>query len=456
MKYIETLYDKQKKFFTSDATKQVSYRKAYLTKLLHNIDLYEAEIVKALKVDLNKSEQESYISEILLVRNEIKIMLKNIHRWSKTQNVRRNKMIVLSKSQILQEPYGVVLICAPWNYPFQLTLTPLIDAIAAGNTVIVYVSPYVPNTNIVLKKIINLTFPTNYVEVVDIKQSSYSDIMIPNYDYVFFTGSTRVGKIIATQLAERIIPITLELGGKSPCIVDETANLDIAAKRIIRGKLMNSGQTCIAPDYFLVHASIKDQLIEKLIHYIEVFYGKNIVQNQSIPKIINKLHFERLVRAIHGHHIIFGGHYDAKTLIFEPTIIDIKRLDSQIMSEEIFGPLLPIITFNHINEILAKYKPQFKPLALYIFSNNKSNIHTYLSQIQSGGCCINDTIMHVTNPNLPFGGIGNSGIGSYHGLYGFKTFSHYRALIKTSQLIDPKMFYPPWTKNKFKIIKKII
>jgi aldehyde dehydrogenase (NAD+) len=301
----------------------------------------------------------------------------------------------------------------------------------------------VPNTNIVLKKIINLTFPTNYVEVVDIKQSSYSDIMIPNYDYVFFTGSTRVGKIIATQLAERIIPITLELGGKSPCIVDETANLDIAAKRIIRGKLMNSGQTCIAPDYFLVHASIKDQLIEKLIHYIEVFYGKNIVQNQSIPKIINKLHFERLVRAIHGHHIIFGGHYDAKTLIFEPTIIDIKRLDSQIMSEEIFGPLLPIITFNHINEILAKYKPQFKPLALYIFSNNKSNIHTYLSQIQSGGCCINDTIMHVTNPNLPFGGIGNSGIGSYHGLYGFKTFSHYRALIKTSQLIDPKMFYPP-------------
>jgi aldehyde dehydrogenase (NAD+) len=301
----------------------------------------------------------------------------------------------------------------------------------------------VPNTNAVVKKIINHTFAPNYVEVVDVRQASYEDIMLPNYDYVFFTGSVRVGRIIATQLAERLIPVTLELGGKSPCIVDDTADLTIAAKRIIRGKLMNSGQTCVAPDYFLVHTDVKDALIKQLIHYIEKFYGKNIVQKQNVPKIINKLHFDRLVKGIQGHSIVYGGHYDEQTLIFEPTIIEVKDLKSQIMSEEIFGPLLPIITFNNINQIITEYAPEFKPLALYIFSRDKINIEKILSQIQSGGCCINDTIMHIVNPNLPFGGIGNSGMGSYHGFYGFRTFSHYRSLIKTSLLIDSKMLYPP-------------
>jgi aldehyde dehydrogenase (NAD+) len=309
----------------------------------------------------------------------------------------------------------------------------MIDAIAAGNTVIVYISPYVPHTNKVLKKIINVTFASEYVEIVDFKQTSYKDIMIPNYDYVFFTGSTRVGRIISAQLADRLIPVTLELGGKSPCIVDRSANLDIAAKRIIRGKLMNSGQTCIAPDYFLIHVSIKELFVSKLIHYIEEFYGKDIVSNQTIPKIINKLHFDRLTKAITGHKIIFGGNRDSKTLIFEPTIIEVKELNSQIMSEEIFGPLIPIITFNNVSEIFDKYKPQVKPLALYIFSKDKKITSQILNQIQSGGCCINDTIMHTTNPNLPFGGIGNSGMGSYHGIYGFRTFSHYRALIKTGE-----------------------
>jgi aldehyde dehydrogenase (NAD+) len=279
--------------------------------------------------------------------------------------------------------------------------------------------------------------------------------MIPNYDYVFFTGSGRVGKIIASQLADRLIPTTLELGGKSPCIIDETANLDITARRIIRGKLMNSGQTCVAPDYFLVHESIKSKLVHKMIQTIETFYGKDIIKNQSVPKIINQIHFDRLVKSLKGHKILFGGHYDMKTLIFEPTILEVNKLDSQIMAEEIFGPMIPIITFKNIDEVFTKYKYQLKPLALYIFSKNKNTINKVLNKMQSGGCCINDTIMHTVNSHLPFGGIGNSGMGSYHGFYGFKTFSHYRALIKTDQFIDPDFFYPPW-KNKFKLIKKII
>jgi aldehyde dehydrogenase (NAD+) len=324
-----------------------------------------------------------------------------------------------------------------------LALVPLIDALAAGNTAILYVSPYVPNVNRVITNIIRKVFDEKYVAVVNFSQVSYTDIMKPTYDYVFFTGSVRVGKIVMQQAAANLTPLTLELGGKSPCIIDETAKLEITAKRIIRGKLMNSGQTCIAPDYLIVHESIREKLIEKLIYYIEKFHGTNNIQNKNIPKIINLQHFNRLVKTLTNQKIIYGGKSDVDSLIVEPTLISIKNFQNKLMNEEIFGPILPIISYTKLNDITNKLLRLPKPLALYIFSQHKKHINFLISKIQSGDCCINDTIMHITNEHLPFGGVGTSGMGSYHGIHGFNTFSHNRSLVKTTSKIDSNLFYPP-------------
>jgi aldehyde dehydrogenase (NAD+) len=324
-----------------------------------------------------------------------------------------------------------------------LALIPLIDAIAAGNVAIVYVSPYVPTVNKILTQIIHQVFNSEYVEVVTFAQASYEEIMIPQYDYVFFTGSPRVGKIIMKQASENLIPITLELGGKSPCIVDETANINIAAKRIIRGKLMNSGQTCVAPDYLLVNKTIKAPLIKALIKSIQDFYGENVIQQRSLPKIINLQHFNRLLKTNKNQKILYGGKSDSESLIIEPTIIDIKSFKNKIMEEEIFGPILPIITFDNLEKVISDLRQLEKPLALYIFSKNSYHINQLTRSVQSGDCCINDTIMHITNEHLPFGGVGHSGMGSYHGIHGFNTFSHTRSLVVTTQKIDSSLFYPP-------------
>ncbi len=454
MNSIKTIVNNQKLYFSKEKTRDISFRKKQLEKLYKSIKQHENEILIALKSDLNKSAFEAYETEIGMVYEELKFMLKNIKNFSKPRRIKTPLMHFPSKSYQYQDPYGCILIMSPWNYPFQLTLVPLIGAIAAGNCAVVKPSNYAKETSRVILKILS-EFPQEYIAVVEGGRDVNNALLEEKFDYIFFTGSPLVGKLVMEKAAQHLTPMTLELGGKSPCIIDKTAKIDLAAKRVAWGKLLNSGQTCVAPDYIIVHESIKNEFINALKKYIEVFYGKNPEKNPEYPKIINKIHFDRLSELINNSENVYGGKTNSETYQIAPAIIDNCQWDSLVMKDEIFGPLLPIISYNDFDEIIKQINSRPKPLALYCFTESKTIENKILKSVLYGGGCINDTVLHLANPYLSFGGVGESGLGKYHGKESFYTFSHTKSVLKRGTSSDINLRYAPY-KDNLKLIKKIL
>lgn len=455
MKELEKIINEQKIFFRTGLTNTEDFRKKALITLKKSIDKYKEEIIYALKMDLNKSSTESYISEIASAFAEIDFSLKNLSDWMKDTREITNMEAMPAKSFTRYEPLGVTLVISPWNYPFLLAINPIVNAISSGNTVILKTSKKSSYTSKIIKKLLDESFDRAFIYCVDNEKVSHDELLSYKYDHIFFTGSQKVGKIIMKKASENLTKVTLELGGKSPCIVDESANLKFAAKRIIWGKLLNSGQTCVAPDYLLVHKDVKKELLRLMKQTILEFYGDRALENPDYPRIIDKNSFERLINLMEGQNIYTGGLYNSKTLKIEPTIIDDVDFSNKIMQEEIFGPILPVIEYNDIFKVIEKLKIMDKPLSMYIFSEDKEHIDRLTYDLSSGGVCINDTIMHLTNPNLEFGGVGESGMGGYHGKFGFMNFSNRKSIMIRSNNIDIKIKYPPYSKGQEKIIKKI-
>ncbi|MDQ6241303.1 aldehyde dehydrogenase, partial [Staphylococcus epidermidis] len=404
--------------------------------------------------DLGKSKVEAYATEIGMLLKSIKLMRKELKNWSKTKQTDTPLYLFPTKSYIKKEPYGTVLIIGPFNYPVQLVFEPLIGAIAAGNTAIVKPSELTPHVAIVIKDIIEDTFDEAYVSVVEGGIEETQTLLSLPFDYMFFTGSEKVGKIVYEAAARKLIPVTLELGGKSPVIVDDTANIKVASERISFGKFTNAGQTCVAPDYILVQRKVKNDLIKALKKTITEFYGENIEKSPDFGRIVNQKHFNRLndLIQIHKDNVVFGGNSSKEDLYIEPTLLDNITNDNKIMKEEIFGPILPIITYDNFDEVLEIIQSKSKPLSLYLFSEDENMTHRVVEELSFGGGAINDTLMHLANPNLPFGGVGSSGIGQYHGKYSFDTFSHMKSYTFKSTRLESSLFFPPY-KGKFKYIK---
>ena len=430
-----------------------AYRKKVLIQLLHCIEKNQNEITDALYKDFKKSPFETFLTETSYVISDLKYTIKNITAWAKPKKVTPTLLNFPSSDYIYSEPYGKVLVIAPWNYPFQLALCPLIAAFSAGNQVVVKPSELTPNTSKLIAKIISEVFEKRHVEIVEGGVAVSQKLLAQKWDYIFFTGSVSVGKIVAKAAAEFMTPVTLELGGKNPCIVDETANLKLAAKRIVWGKFLNAGQTCIAPDYLLVHHQIKDSFITFLKAEIIAFYGENPETSNDYPRIINQKNWQRLCDLLKGNTILLGGKTTENDFYIAPTLIDEPALDSQIMLDEIFGPLLPILSYKSKNDLHAIISKYDKPLSLYVFSNNKQFSEECIQNYSFGGGCVNDTLIHFLNNRLPFGGVGNSGIGAYHGKLNFDTFSHKKAIIKKANWLDIPLRYPPY-KDKLKFIEK--
>ena len=454
---ISKKYEKQKKFFNSGTSKSIQYRINSLKKLKKNISLNENEIINALKSDLGKSETETFFSEIALIYIEINLALKNVKRWSKKRKVSSSLINFLSSDYIIPEPYGVTLNISPWNYPFQLSISPLIGAVAAGNTVILKPSEFSSKTSEIIKKIIENTFEKGHVDVILGGPEIGSKLLDFSWDYIFFTGSTNIGKIIAQKAAINLTPTTLELGGKNPCIVDETANLKVASKRIVFGKFLNCGQTCIAPDFILVHESVKKDFTDKIIERIKKIYNEDVENSENYSRIINKKHFSRLIKLLEKDKIIYGGKNNPNSNFIEPTLIDGSNFNSSLMKEEIFGPILPVVSYSNKNElkkILDNYKD---PLAFYIFSNDKKFSNELIKRYSFGGAAVNDTISQIVNHRLPFGGIRNSGLGSYHGKQSFKTFSFYKPYIVKSNIFDLNAKYKIDSSSVlYKLLKRVV
>jgi aldehyde dehydrogenase (NAD+) len=444
-------------YFEASNTQSVVFRKQQLLALKNAVLKYEDELYAALYTDLKKSKEEVWATEIGFFLAELRAILNNLDKWSKPQRVKTNLLNFPSSSFIQYEPLGVVLIIAPWNYPFQLLFTPLIGAIAAGNCVVLKPSEFTPATEAVMKKIITSTFSKDYVLYVEGDGATVVPFMMKgfSFNHIFYTGSTSVGKIIYQLAAEKLVPVTLELGGKSPCVVDETANIAVAAKRIAQTKFSNCGQMCVAPDYILVHQSVKAKLIEELIKNIRQFYGEDAELCYNYGKIINEKQFNRIINYLQDGTIIYGGKSNIESLYIQPTMLDNVDLESNIMKDEIFGPILPIITYNTNQEALDIIKRNPNPLAFYIFSSSDSNQKKWLQNVPAGGACVNNASWHLTNHYLPFGGRGFSGIGNYHGSFSFKTFSHAKAVLKTPTWFDPSVKYPPFI-GKLWLFKKMI
>lgn len=457
MNEISNIVNLQRQYFFSGDTKDIDFRVDKLKKLKNSIKNYENEILDGLWKDLRKSNFEAYATEIGIVLQEIDLAIKKLRSWAKPKRKRTPMVHFLSYSYLYPEPYGVVLIMSPWNYPFQLTMAPLIGAIAAGNCAIIKPSKYSPNIDKVMLKIIEECFEKDYVALVAAEggREAITELLQEKYDYIFFTGSVNTGKVVMESAAKYLTPLTLELGGKSPCIVHKDANLDLAAKRIVWGKLLNAGQTCVAPDYLLIHKVVKDQLLSKMKYYIKELYGADPKQSQEYPRIINGKQFDRLISYLNKGSIVIGGKYDREDLYIEPTFIENVSLKDPIMEEEIFGPIFPVLEFETLEEVILMVNHRPKPLALYFFSEDKASQEKILRNTSSGGGCINDTIIHVASHHIAFGGVGESGIGSYHGKSSFDTFSHHKGIIKKSNKIDIAFRYPPF-KNKFKFLKKIM
>jgi len=447
------LLSRQKKYFEKKNTVNLDFRISQLIKLKNVIKKNEKFILDALYLDLRKSEYESYTTEIGFLYYSLTHIIKNLPRWSKSKKVKTPLLNFGAKSYIYSEPYGSVLIIGAYNYPFQLVLEPLIGAIAAGNCAVLKPSEFTPNVSFVIKRIIEDNFDPEFISVVEGGKDVTSFLINSPFDYIFFTGSTVVGKIIMEAAGNNLVPITLELGGKSPCIVDYSTNIDYTSQKIVWGKFLNAGQTCVAPDYVLVHNKIKESLINKMKEKIKLFFGIKPEDSKDYARIINERHMNRLIELVDKSKIIVGGEYDTENLYFSPTLMDNVNWDDKIMEEEIFGPILPIIGYEDLDLVIKEINKRPKPLALYLFTENKKVETKILENISFGGGCINDTITHLTNPNLPFGGTGFSGIGSYHGEHSFNTFSHKKSILKRRFKINLPFIYPPYSDLKLKIIK---
>lgn len=453
---ISTVVARQREFFASGKTLNVKERKRRLKALYSAIKANLPALHAGLEKDLGKSNTESYMCETGLALSELSYMIKHINKFAKPKKVKTPLSQAISKSYRLPSPYGTVLIMNPWNYPVLLSIDPLIDAIAAGNTVVLKLSAYSPNTNKAIKEVIDTVFPPEYVTVLFGGAQVNTELMQTGFDYIFFTGSKRVGKLVYERAAERLTPVTLELGGKSPCIVDETANIRLAAKRIVWGKFLNLGQTCVAPDYIYCAEKIHDGLVAEIKKQINVQFGENPLENPSYGKIINEKHYTRLCGLIDENKIIHGGRKDVERLKIEPTVLDGVTFGDAVMQEEIFGPVLPVLTYRDDSEVIKYIKENDAPLALYIFSSDKKRINKFTSEIGFGGGCVNDVVIHLATPYMPFGGFGASGMGGYHGKVGFDTFTHYKSIVNKSTAIDLPMRYQPYTKLNEKLIKKFL
>lgn len=453
---IESIVKKQREFFDSGKTHNTEFRINVLKKLRFTIKKYENEICAALKADLGKSRFESYMCEVGLALSEISYMINHIKKFTAEKRVVTPLAQYVSRSYVKPSPYGVTLIMSPWNYPFMLTIDPLADAIAAGNTAVLKPSAYSPNTSEVIKKIIDKCFKPEYVAVITGGRKENSCLLSEKFDYIFFTGSQAVGMEVMRHAADNLTPLTLELGGKSPCIVDDTAKIELAAKRIVFGKFLNCGQTCVAPDYIYCDEKIKDRLITEIVKQIEKQFGKKPLLNGNYGKIINEKHFNRILSLIDEEKTVFGGECEENGLRIEPTVMDNVKWNDAVMQEEIFGPVLPILTFKNIGEAVKKINSMAHPLALYIFSENKRNIKYVTERCAFGGGCVNDTIIHLATSNMAFGGVGESGMGGYHGKAGFEAFSHKKSIVDKKTWMDLPFRYQPYKQINEKIIKMFL
>ena len=446
---IRALVEKQQAFYRSGATIPTDFRVAQLKKLYAAVKARQDEINEALKSDLGKSHFEGFMCESGLAMTEISWMIRHCRRLSRRRTVYTPLAQFASHSYVQPVPYGNTLIMSPWNYPFLLTIDPLADAIAAGNTAIVKPSAYSPATSRVIAEIIRETFPEEYVAVVTGGRAENAALLDQKFDLVFFTGSQAVGKEVLRRCAEHLTPAVLELGGKSPCIVDATANIKLAAKRIVWGKFLNCGQTCVAPDYILCEASVKEQLTAELIRQVKKQFGEHPLDNADYGKIINEKHFARLCGLIDAEKVILGGETDAARCRIAPTLMDNVTREDAVMGEEIFGPILPILTYEDFDATLDDLKGHEKPLALYLFSSDKAHIRRVTREMSYGGGCINDCVIHLATSSMGFGGVGESGMGAYHGQRGFEAFSHMKSIVDKKTWMDLPMRYQPFTSKLY-------
>jgi aldehyde dehydrogenase (NAD+) len=457
---INNIVQKQREYFLSNETKSIDFRLKQLKKLKHAVEKYSDDIYDALWRDLHKCKEEAFLTEISIVLNEINNHIKNLKKWAKPKKVKTPVYLMPSKSFVMYEPYGVTLIIAPWNYPFQLMFAPLIGAISSGCCAVMKPSPYSQYTSELMQKIIDETFDKEYITMIQGHRDVNQALLAQKFDLIFYTGSPDMGRVVMEAASKNLTPVVLELGGKSPCIVDKDCNLEFAARRIVWGKTINAGQTCVAPDYLMVHRDVKDELLQKMIYYVKKFYGEDQRQSHCYCRIISDKAYQRLTSYLNEGEILYGGNCDAEERYIQFTLLDLGQQPTgnsqptlNVMKQEIFGPILPVIEFDNINKVSDFISNRPKPLALYYFGNDK-NAFDLLNKTTSGGVCINDTILHVANEHLPFGGVGESGMGKYHSQESFIAFSNKRAVLKSSNKIDFAMKYPPY--EKIDLIKKLM
>ena len=453
---ISAIVEKQRAYFQTGATLPVDARVTALKKLKKAIIENESAIKEALHGDLGKSGMEGYMCETGLVLDEISYFLKHIHSFTQEVKVKTPIAQFPSRSYRKPMPYGVVLIMSPWNYPLLLTLDPVVEALAAGNTVVVKPSAYSPATSNVIQRLLENIFPKEYVAVVTGGREENNFLLEQKFDYIFFTGSKGVGQLVLEKAAKHITPVTLELGGKSPCIVDSSADLKLAARRIVFGKYLNCGQTCVAPDYILCDRAVKDQFLEYVKAEMKVQYGKEYWSNPNYGKIVSRKHFARITGLIDPKKVVVGGRSDIDNLKIEPTVMDNVTWEDKVMQEEIFGPIMPILTFDSVNEVIEVVNSHEKPLALYVFADDKAFIENVTSRCTFGGGCVNDVVIHLATSHMGFGGVGESGMGSYHGKTGFDTFTHYKSIVDKKTWLDLPMRYQPYNKMKERMIRTFL
>lgn len=455
---MDSILASQKQFFRTETTFPVDFRKQQLRKLLEAIDKYEQELADALWTDLHKSYEEAFLTEISLVKAEIREAIRNVRRWARRERHRTPITLFGSRSYVVKEPLGTALIVSPWNYPVQLLLNPLVGAIAAGCTAVLKPSPYVPHVSLAIEKMITESFPESYIAVVQGNREVNKHLFSQKFDIIFFTGSPALARNVAAAAAANLVPLVLELGGKSPCIIDKSADIRLAAMRCAWGKTLNAGQTCIAPDYIIIHQDVKKQFIEEFARCITKLHGDDIAQSKHFVRMVSDAAFERVSAYLQEGEIIYGGRTDASQRFIEPTLLDGIDESADVLHTEIFGPVFPLITFDDSsigfeNKVVEYITNREKPLALYYFGK-ESDGWRIVNRTTSGGCCLNDTIMHIANGNLPFGGVGNSGMGQYHGILSFEAFTHRRAVVASPTLFDLPFRYMPY--KTFKLVKKIM
>ena len=450
---IEKIVERQRDFFRTDRTRDLRFRLEALERLEASIKHHEEDINQALKKDLHKSSVEAYMTEVGMTLSELSFVKRHLPAWVMRQYVPTPLAQFHATSFSQAEPYGVVLVMSPWNYPFMLCMEPLIGAIAAGNCCVLKPSAYAPATSSVIQTVIRDAFPGKYVAVVEGGRKENTELLEQRFDYIFFTGGVTVGKLVMEKASRYLTPVTLELGGKSPCIVTDKAKLSLAAKRVVFGKFLNSGQTCVAPDYIYCHRSVRDRLIKEIGKQIRRQFGKKLLDNKNYGKIINEKHFDRILGLIDKEKVVFGGNSDRDALRIEPTVMDNVTFSDAVMQEEIFGPLMPILTFDSLDEVIRNVNAMPHPLALYLFTSSKAAAKKVTARCGFGGGCINDTIIHLATTEMGFGGFGESGMGSYHGKTGFDTFTHYKSIVDKKTWLDLPMRYQPYRKMHEKMVR---